>query len=260
MLWDSLNFVDCQCVSSQLSKFGCQGGPAHATLTYDVCLLHQAEFELSSTYSCFLMARLQVAGIVSLALAYAYGGDIPSALPYLPGVQDHGIIFRFGSAPHKADYLGARDTWLWYDDADPDTPFHMTYDGSGPQGWLACLAVSSDPTLQNWTLLGSVLELGSPGTVDSKSASYLTTFKASQGDRWGARSLSFGRLDDFHSPLPSCISSSARSRGQATTSRLIRHHRRLVLCLWARTTLCLRLRLRLVGPGPKTVPKDLSLL
>jgi hypothetical protein len=101
-------------------------------------------------------------------------------MPYLSDVYDKGIIIPFGSAPKQVDYLGARDTWVWYDSADTSTPFHMTYDGSGPTGWLSCLAVSADPTLLNWTLVGSVLELGTPGSVDSKSASYLTTYRASQ--------------------------------------------------------------------------------
>ena len=98
-------------------------------------------------------------------------------LPFLSGVHDTGIIIPFGNAPARADNLGARDTWVWIDPSDAATPFHMTYDGSDPQGWLSCLAVSADPTLRNWTLLGSVLKLGPPGTVDSNSASYLTPYQ-----------------------------------------------------------------------------------
>jgi len=51
----------------------------------------------------------------------------------------------------------------------------------GPLGWLACLAVSSDPTLRTWTKLGAVLRLGAPGSVDAKSASYLTAFLREDG-------------------------------------------------------------------------------
>lgn len=34
--------------------------------------------------------------------------------------------------------------------------YHLFYDGSGPEGWLACLAVSKD--LRRWERLGPVLD------------------------------------------------------------------------------------------------------
>jgi len=106
-----------------------------------------------------------------------------AALPafFLPGVHDVGFIMPFGGCPGDCDELGARDVWAWHDSQDALWPYKMTYDGSGPTGWLASLAVSNDPTLRNWTKLGAVLPLGPPGSVDSASASYLTTYPMPDG-------------------------------------------------------------------------------
>lgn len=108
------------------------------------------------------------------------------ALPFLAGVTDMGVVMPFGnnSCPGDCDRYGARDTWLYIDPFDMETPYHMHYDGAGPDGWLACLAVSSDPTLSNWTKLGPLLSLGPPGSVDSRSASYLTTYYDNQTAMW----------------------------------------------------------------------------
>jgi len=37
-----------------------------------------------------------------------------------------------------------------------DGTYHLFYDGSGPDGWLACLALSKD--LRRWERLGPVLD------------------------------------------------------------------------------------------------------
>jgi hypothetical protein len=50
----------------------------------------------------------------------------------------------------------------------------MHYDGSGAEGWLACLATS--PDLVTWTPRGRILQLGRKGSRDSGSASYATTY------------------------------------------------------------------------------------
>ncbi|MGI8904981.1 MAG: hypothetical protein ACR2IE_00630 [Candidatus Sumerlaeaceae bacterium] len=84
--------------------------------------------------------------------------------------KDHGVVLRHGTAPQQCDYLGARDIWVWQ---HGDTVF-MHYDAAGPKGWLCALATSSD--LTSWTTHGPVLELGPPGSDDSKSASYGTTY------------------------------------------------------------------------------------
>ncbi len=66
-----------------------------------------------------------------------------------------GIVMRPGGCPKDCDNLGARDTWLFYDRFSTSAPFRMFYDGSGPEGWLASLAVTADPTLRDWKKLGS---------------------------------------------------------------------------------------------------------
>jgi hypothetical protein len=111
---------------------------------------------------------------------------------FFPNVHDVGFVMEFGNGgllpqpcPGNCDYLGARDTWLWFDPEDKEWPYKFTYDGSGPEGWLACLAVSNDPTLRNWTKKGTLLELGKPGSVDSNSASYLTTYQLDDGSWLG---------------------------------------------------------------------------
>jgi hypothetical protein len=152
---------------------------AHALQVGDWGLfLTQTSARRTTVKKKMVIINLFLSGIIGSALGSALG------LPFLPGVHDTGIVLPFGSAPGRADYLGARDTWAWYDSSDIETPFHLTYDGSGPEGWLACLAVTSDLTLRNWTLLGPVLKLGQPGSVDSKSASYLTTYRAQQHEGW----------------------------------------------------------------------------
>lgn len=90
--------------------------------------------------------------------------------------QDAGRIYRHGSGPAQCDYLGARDLWLY----EHRGVYYLTYDGAGPNGWLACLATSTN--LTDWTPHGPVLELGPPGSEDSASASYGTTFF--DGRKW----------------------------------------------------------------------------
>ena len=129
--------------------------------------------------------------LAASAVAAASAALPPPPRDFLPGVHDVGFVMPFGGAPGAApcpgdcDALGARDVWVWHDAQDAQWPYKMTYDGSGPTGWLACLAVSNDPTLRNWTKLGAVLKLGAPGSVDGKSASYLTTFMLGDGSWLG---------------------------------------------------------------------------
>jgi len=91
-------------------------------------------------------------------------------------VHDHGIVLPYGTGPLDCDYLGARDVWVF----EQDGKYYMHYDGAGPKGWLACLAVSDN--LTDWTPLGPVLNFGPPGSVDSGSASYGTVYF--DGRRW----------------------------------------------------------------------------
>lgn len=127
-----------------------------------------------------------VLSLLPLSALAATTGALASSLPYFGGVTDLGIILPFGSGtcPGDCDEYGARDTWVWYDPVDSVWPYKMTYDGSGPQGWLSSLAVSRDPSLRNWTKLGTVLSLGPQGAPDSASASYLTTYYDAPHARW----------------------------------------------------------------------------
>lgn len=93
-----------------------------------------------------------------------YPDGRPSTALRLEAV-DSGPFLRHGQGPAQCDYLGAReaicfrDRGLWY----------LHYDGAGPTGWRACLAVSRD--LRHWDLKGPVLDLGQPGDDDAGTAS-----------------------------------------------------------------------------------------
>jgi hypothetical protein len=120
-----------------------------------------------------------------LTVAFMVAGVIAGAQPYEDGrpaaslrmeAVDQGVVLRHGSGPADCDYLGARDPWVFTD----GERFYMHYDGAGPEGWLACLAVSSDGVA--WETRGPVLDFGAPGDDDAKSASYGTTYF--DGQRW----------------------------------------------------------------------------
>jgi predicted GH43/DUF377 family glycosyl hydrolase len=90
--------------------------------------------------------------------------------------KDQGIILKHGWGPDSCDYLGARDVWVW----EAKGSYYMHYDGAGPKGWLACLAVSKD--MVTWEPKGPILGFGETGTGDCASASYGTTWF--DGSKW----------------------------------------------------------------------------
>ncbi len=90
--------------------------------------------------------------------------------------RDEGIVLRYGDGPGRCDELGARDIWVW----EEDGTYFMHYDGAGADGWLACLATSSD--LVQWEKHGPALGFGEAGSSDARSASYGVTYR--DGDRW----------------------------------------------------------------------------
>jgi hypothetical protein len=148
---------------------------------------HPIQVKRSQWSTAFLFAKENSRmARLSFLSACASASIVAASLPWFGGVTDLGIIIPFGDGkcPGGCDELGARDTWVWYDATDPVWPYKMTYDGSGPQGWLSVLAVSSDPTLRNWTKKGNVLSLGPAGSKDSASASYLTTYYDAPNARW----------------------------------------------------------------------------
>lgn len=90
--------------------------------------------------------------------------------------SDAGVVLRHGNGPEDCDKYGAREA-LVYEHAGK---YYMHYDGAGPKGWLACLAISDD--LKNWDLQGPVLDLGPPGSSDSAAASSPWVYH--EGSRW----------------------------------------------------------------------------
>jgi len=115
------------------------------------------------------------ADVVPTTNVATYADGRPAA-KYRLAAEDAGVVLRHGDGPGDCDYLGARDVWVWEDHGT----YYMHYDAAGPKGWLACLATSTD--LVHWEKKGSVLNFGKPGSGDSASASYGTTYF--DGQRW----------------------------------------------------------------------------
>ena len=83
----------------------------------------------------------------------------------LDAMDSGGPILRHGQGPAQCDVLGAREAVCFR----ANGLYYLHYDGAGPTGWLACLAVSRD--LLHWDLKGPVLALGAPGSDDAGTAS-----------------------------------------------------------------------------------------
>jgi len=115
------------------------------------------------------------AAMVRPAREIAQYPDGRTSVRYRLDAEDHGPVLRHGDGPDRCDYLCARDVWVW----EHGGTYYMHYDGAGTNGWLACLATSSD--LVCWTKKGPVLELGRKGDDDSASASYGVTFFDGKG-------------------------------------------------------------------------------
>ena len=90
--------------------------------------------------------------------------------------EDAGVVMHYGNGPDHCDELGARDVWIW----EYEGKYFMHYDGAGPKGWLVCLATSKN--LVDWEKHGAVLDLGKPGSADSATASYGSTYF--DGHKW----------------------------------------------------------------------------
>src|SRR5487761_2217185 len=133
------------------------------------------------------------AGARALVGQAAYPDGRPTAVLRLPAI-DAGPILRHGEGPAGCDSLGAREAICFRSHGT----YYLHYDGAGPTGWRACLAVSRD--LQRWELKGPVLDLGAPGDDDAGTAS--SPWTVLDGKRWhmfyvGSRTTS---------PLPNRIS------------------------------------------------------
>jgi predicted GH43/DUF377 family glycosyl hydrolase len=93
-----------------------------------------------------------------------YADDRPATVLRLDAM-DSGPIIRHGQGPARCDDLGAREAICFRS----NNTYYLHYDGAGPTGWLACLAVSRD--LRHWDRKGPVLDLGAPGADDAGTAS-----------------------------------------------------------------------------------------
>ncbi len=94
----------------------------------------------------------------------SYPDGRPTAVLRL-NAKDSGPIIRHGQGPSNCDFLGAREAICFRCKGT----YYLHYDGAGPTGWRACLAVSRD--LRRWDLRGPVLDLGEPGEDDAGTAS-----------------------------------------------------------------------------------------
>jgi predicted GH43/DUF377 family glycosyl hydrolase len=110
-------------------------------------------------------------------------GAPPSVDPWVPSypdgrpvatlrmdATDAGPVLLHGDGPGRSDVFGARDVWVFTD----GRRYYMHYDGAGDAAWLTTLATSGDGLA--WSKYGTVLDLGPPGSPDSASASYGTTY------------------------------------------------------------------------------------
>ncbi len=107
--------------------------------------------------------------------ARTYADGRPNATLRLDAI-DAGSIIRHGQGPARCDYLGAREAICFRFNGT----YYLHYDGAGPTGWRACLAVSRD--LMEWDLKGPVLDLGKPGEDDAGTAS--SPWTVFDGKRW----------------------------------------------------------------------------
>ena len=107
-----------------------------------------------------------ILSIVSAGLSLAqttYPDGRPVATLRLEA-RDQGTVLKHGDGPGKCDILGAREALIF----EEKGVYHLFYDGAGPKGWLACLAISMD--LKTWKKKGPIFDFGKPGESDSAAA------------------------------------------------------------------------------------------
>jgi len=110
-------------------------------------------------------------------MADSYCDERPTCTLRWPAT-DHGVVLKHGDGPGQCDILGAREAIVYLEDGK----YHLFYDGSGPRGWLACVAVSDD--LLNWKKLGPIFDFGAPGMPDSATAA--SPWMIHDGECWHA--------------------------------------------------------------------------
>lgn len=105
----------------------------------------------------------QGSAVVAETTVTRYPDGRPSAAFRLEA-KDQGVVLKHGDGPGQCDILGAREALIF----EEKGVCHLFYDGAGPKGWLACLAVSKD--LKTWEKKGPILDFGKPGESDSAAA------------------------------------------------------------------------------------------
>lgn len=101
---------------------------------------------------------------VVVPLARTYPDGRPATSLRLEAYDAKRILVH-GEGPDQSDYLGSREAICFRS----GNTYYLHYDGAGPTGWRACLAISKD--LKSWKLKGPVLNLGAPGEDDAGTAS-----------------------------------------------------------------------------------------
>lgn len=112
----------------------------------------------------FIASALLCCAMHGFAAQSSYPDGRPVATMRLEAHSARPII-RHGTGPNRCDYLGAREAICFKAGAT----YYLHYDGAGPTGWRACLAMSRD--LSHWDLKGPVLDLGPTGSRDAGTAS-----------------------------------------------------------------------------------------
>ena len=150
-------------VSCVLMSIAMAGGLARAAEIAAIPPPARTEGKLENPALCRFVADPAGSRIVP-AEPEKYADHRPGA-PYRLEAQDQGVVLKHGDGPGKCDILGAREALVY----EADGTYYLHYDGAGPRGWLACLAVSKD--LIHWTKKGPVLDLGKRSEDDSATAS-----------------------------------------------------------------------------------------
>ncbi|MEN6451154.1 MAG: hypothetical protein ABFC96_11740 [Thermoguttaceae bacterium] len=107
--------------------------------------------------------------------------DGRSTTAYRLLAEDSGAIPALSYSSTSAssyDKYGMREARVTYSDGT----YYLYYDGIGTNGFLACLATSTD--LTNWTKYGAVLNLGAAGSPDSASASSPWLYYDQAASKW----------------------------------------------------------------------------
>ncbi len=110
-----------------------------------------------------LITLFLTAGVASAEAPRPYPDGRPVASLRLEA-KDQGVVLKHGDGPNQCDLLGAREALIF----EEKGLYHLFYDGAGPTGWLACLAISKD--LKTWEKKGPILDYGKPGEMDSATA------------------------------------------------------------------------------------------